>query len=431
MKKYLQRIALGTSICLLLSVAPLSAADSPPYRTPRAGEEYTTLLWGQPVTAPPRNRNKVTALNLGGMWIVDGPKDYELLPFGAFYLWRNKDEGRERLRAVLAGLYNEVRYNRRPEWLGKTEYVLTLDSLTVPTARQEFVEGKRIDAEELEWYRIHLGLGLGWRAPLKPGHQDNAVEAALTYEPGLLLFDKGSDTAASFRVPQDTYEGRLHVRLRADALERNIMELPHVGWAAGADGWYGHRARWRDWGGGPVFGPQDGAEHRDWLAARFHVLAACGLPLADAERHRLLSSLYGGIGKDLDRFSAFRLGGEPSGGETEALSRPTIAGAIFDEFYSRSYLIANLEYRYELLFFTYLHLRGQLAWLDRPRFDSKGQAEWQMDTLSSLGVAITCGAPWKSQLEIGYSYNFGLLREDGNGSRYGGQALTLAWSKEF
>lgn len=425
----LNRLMAGL-LCGLLWLSPLNAvADG--YRTPRAGEAYDTSLWNQPVHAPSRNRNKVTALNLGTMWIVDAPKDYELLPFGALYAWRNRNDGRERLRAVVAGLYNEVRYHRRPEWLGATELVLTLDSLTVPTARQEFVEGRRIDAEELEWHRVHLGLGLGWRAPLSPGHQDNALEAAISYQPGLLLFDRGSETVAAFREPRDTYEGRWHLRLRADALERNIMELPHAGWAAGADGWYGHRARWRDWGGGPTFGTQDGANHRQWLAARFHAMAAFGLPVGEPERHRLLSSVYGGIGKDLDRFSAFRLGGEPSGGEAEALSRPMINGALFDEFSSRSYLIANLEYRYELLFFCYLHLRGQLAWIDRPRFDEKGGVEMHMETLPSLGAAVTCGTPWNSQIEIGYSYNFGLLRENGSGSKYGGHGLILSWSKEF
>lgn len=401
------------------------------YRTPRAGEEHTTRLFGEEVTAPSRNRNSVTALNLGMAWVPDAPEDYELGPFGAFFLWRNRDEGRERFRGVLAGLYNEVRYNRRPSWLGLTELVLTLDSLTIPTARQEFVEGLRIDEEELEWHRFHLGFGFGWRTPLWPGHQDNALEVALTYEPGFLWFSKGSDTVDSFREPRDTYEGRLHLRIRGDALERNIMELPHQGWSAGFDGWYGHRARWKDWGGGPVFGGQDGDDHRDWLAARFHALGAVGLPFGEPERHRLIASLYGGLGKDLDRFSAFRLGGEPAGGEWEALSRPAVAGAIFDEFYSRAYGVANLEYRYELFFFCYLHLRGQFAWLERPRFRDQGRAQWQMDSLPSLGAAVTVGAPWNSQVELGYIYNFGLLREEGGDAEYGGHALIAAWSKEF
>jgi hypothetical protein len=422
----LKRALPGVMVLLLMGL-PARGAE---YRTPRAGEHYTTELFGQPAIAPARDRRSVTALNLGLQWLPHAPRDYEVLPYGAFFLWRNSDDGRQRLRAVLAGLYNEVRYHVAPAWLGRTELVMTLESMTVPMARQEFVEGARIDDEELEWHRIHLGFGFGWRTPLAPGHQDNALEAALTYEPGFLLFCDGSDTVDSFREPRDTYEGRVHLRLRADALQRNIMELPHGGWAAGFDGWYGHRARWSDWGGGPVFGPQAGDEHREWCAARFFALAALPVPLTDGERNRLILSLYGGIGRDLDRFSAFRLGGEPTGGEWEALSRPNVLAAMFDEFYSRGYAVANLEYRRELLFFCYLHLRGQLALIDRPRLKND-ILDWEMDLLPGLGVAVTCGAPWNSQVEVGYSYNAGLLRERGGESEFGGHALTLAWSKEF
>lgn len=423
----LYRVAL-VGVCLPLLLASWGHAAE--YRTPRAGERFTTELFGQSVTAPSRDRCSVTALNLGVQWLDEAPSDYELQPYGAYFLWRNTDNGRQRLRAVLVGVYNEVRYHVTPDWLGKTELVMTFDNMTVPMARQEFIEGVKIEEEELEWHRLHLGLGFGWRTPLAPGHQDNALEVALTYEPGMLWFDDGSDTVDGFRQPRDTYEGRVHIRMRADALERNIMELPHVGWAAGFDGWYGHRARWDDWGAATISGMQSGEEHRTWVAGRFYGLVAMPSPLGDGERNRLLASVYAGMGKDLDRFSAFRLGGEPTGGEWEALSRPMVLGAIFDEFYSRSYAIANLEYRRELLFFCYLHLRGQLAVVDRPRVKN-GSLDWEMDTLPAIGAAVTCGAPWNSQIELGLSYNFGLLREDGGDSDFGASALTLGWSKEF
>ncbi|WP_145926317.1 hypothetical protein [Syntrophotalea acetylenica] len=415
---------------LLVVVMSVSVVLADGYRTPRAGDGFSTVVLGEAVTVPPRDRCNVTALNLGVQWVEDAPSDYEVLPFGALFLWRNKDGGRQRLRAVLAGFYNEVRYHLSPDRLGKTELVVTLDSMTVPMARQEFVEGRRIDQEELEWHRLHFGFGFGWRTPLAPGHQDNALEVALTYEPGFLWFSDGGDTAGDFRQPRDTYEGRVHFRLRADALERNVMELPHAGWAAGVDGFYGHRARWDDWGGGRFSAWQSGADHDTWIAGRFHALAALPLPWTSSERHRLVASVFAGMGEDLDRFSAFRLGGEPGGGEWEALSRPNLLGAMFDEFYSRGYAIANLEYRSELLFFCYLHLRGQLAWIDRPRI-RHGSLDWESDMLPAVNVAVTCGAPWNSQLELGFNHNFGLLREDGITSGYGGSSMSLAWSKEF
>jgi hypothetical protein len=139
------------------------------YRPPRAGEAYVTELFGTSARAPERNRRSVTALNLGVQWLPQAPKDYEVLPFGALYLWRNPENGHSRLRAVLAGLYNELRYDVRPTWLAPTELILTLDNMTVPTARQEFIDGARIDEEELEWHRVHLGIGLGWRTSLGAG----------------------------------------------------------------------------------------------------------------------------------------------------------------------------------------------------------------------------------------------------------------------
>ena len=53
----------------------------------------------------------------------------------------------------------------------------------------------------------------------------------------------------------------------------------------------------------------------------------------DSDKHRLISSLHGGIGKDLDRFSAFRLPGRPTGYEWEAVSLPMIHGVAFNELF--------------------------------------------------------------------------------------------------
>jgi hypothetical protein len=107
-----------------------------------------------------------------------------------------------------------------------------------------------------------------------------------------------------------------------------------------------------------------------------------------------------------------------------------VLGALFDEFYSRGYAIANLEYRRELLFFCFLHLRGQWAVLDRFRFRD-GTVSRQTDSLPALAVALTSGAPWNSQIELGYSYNFGLVRRRGDDAEFGASALSLSWSKEF
>lgn len=104
---------------------------------------------------------------------------------------------------------------------------------------------------------------------------------------------------------------------------RDLMELPHRGFAVGGDVIYGHRARWDAWGGAP-FAMPDFKKERTYLSTTAYALIASGLPAIDSE-HRLITSLYGGIGARLDWFIAFRLPGRPTRFEREALSVPTLA----------------------------------------------------------------------------------------------------------
>ena len=425
--KHCLRRGLFVLVCCGLLSGESSAQT---HRTPRAGEAYTGSLFGRPLKISERDRRKVSAVSLGLQWIPDGPEDREAVPVGALFLWRNRREGGERVRAVLSGLYNEVRYHTSRWPLGGAEAVLAFENVTLPFARSEYVEGRRIASEELEWHSVRLGAGLGHRIPLAPGHQENALEVTLTYEPGVLLFEAGDETGRDFLVPRDAYEGRFHLSLRADALERNLLELPHQGFATGLDGSYGHRSGWRDWGGA-VFGRQRAESGRNWYAWSAYAIAAGAVPFVADERHRLLFSMYGGAGAHLDRFSAFRLGGGSNAGDWEALAHAVLPGAAFEEFFTRRYGIANLEYRSEALFFLYLQLRGSLAWVERPRWTAGGSIAKRTDPMHSLTAAVSSGFLWDSSLEFAYSYNFGLRRQQNGAASSGGSALFLSWTKVF
>ena len=115
---------------------------------------------------------------------------------------------------------------------------------------------------------------------------------------------------------------------------------------------YGRRQRCTEWGQ-VAFEPPDVARQREYLAVAAYAVAAGGVPFVRSERHRLVTELYGAIGKDLDRFSAFRVPGRPTGYEWEALSRPVVPGVAFNELFPTQYGIADLVYRYEALFFVY------------------------------------------------------------------------------
>ncbi len=421
-------VRISLRACLAGSLVFLPSTYAEDYHTPLAGEAFHTELFGQPVDVPPRDRRSVTAINVGLQWIPKGPNQLEVLPFGALFVWRN-DETR-RLRVTFSGIFNEVQYSvGSPRWNG-WEAVFTFSNFTFPSGRSEDIEGQRIRDVEIQWNYVFAGLGVGYRKPLRPGHQDNALEITLTYEPGYLWFQRSKHTAPGFIVPSDTYEGRVHFRLRADALDRNLMELPHRGFSLGGDVLYGRRAHWQPWGG-VVFDTPNVQRGKDYLAASVYAVAAGRVPFVDSDRHRLVASVYGGIGKDLDRFSAFRLPGRPIGYEWEALSHPMLPGVAFTELFPRRYAITDVTYRYEALFVLYPYLRGTYALVERPRFTDGGAVAMRTDALPAVGGGVVSVAPWHSQIELNYSYNFGVFRSSDSGPQRGGHGMFVAWSKEF
>ena len=144
--------------------------------------------------------------------------------------------------------------------------------------------------------------------------------------------------------PPNAYEGRLHARLRADALTRNLLELPHAGWAAGPRRLGGSPRRLAGLGRRTDGLPFAAADARAWTALSGFALAALPLPLGDG-RHRVLGGVYAGTGSNLDRFSAFRLSGGSNAGDYETITRPVLPAAGLDEIVSRGYVIASLELR--------------------------------------------------------------------------------------
>ena len=417
-----------TAVVLVLAW-PLHALRADDHRTPLAGEPVTATLFGFDVSAPERDRRNITYLNAGGAFLGRAPEEKGFSPQGGLYFWR-VSEGTSRLRAIVAGIVNEVRWDHAASTGSPFSLVLALDSLTLPWARSEYRQGVRMAAGEMEAHEARVGVGLAWRRGLTPfvlGACDNMVDVALTVEPGALWFRRGSDTAATALLPSDTFEGRLHFRLRADALERNIVELPHRGWAAGADVTSGWRSRWERWGL-----PEEGLARggKSWLAASAYAWAAFRPFPALSERHRMIASAHVGIGSDLDRFSAFRLGNGSSWGDYETLSKAVLPAAGVDEIFTSRYAVADLEYRLELLYFLYLQLRGTLAWADRPVAAAGGTAT-RTGSFPAVTAGITTGLPWNLSLEAALSYNFGLERTREGRVEKGSTGFLFSLTKEF
>jgi hypothetical protein len=309
------------------------------YETPRAGEGFFTRIFGRQVIVWPEDRLSVTAWDLGAAY-TPGAQDSEWTPIGAVFVWRRPDDDHF-FHGVVSGLFNDLEYAYSPQGWGPFELVATLDNLIYPVAQGEYVDGHPDDARELAWGRVHVGVGLGYRIGVNPGKADNMFATSLTFEPGYLFSDKGSDTADDFVQPVNTFEERIHWRVRWDALERNLLELAHRGFAAGMDTIAGHRESWKDWG---IDGEESAKDGRDYLSWTGYVRAATGVPGLN-EQHRLVFGVHGGAGSNLDRFSAPRVGGGPESDEYGSIAYPVLPGALPNEFFPEHYAIATLEYR--------------------------------------------------------------------------------------
>jgi len=215
--------------------------------------------------------------------------------------------------------------------------------------------------------------------------------------------------------------------LRFDALDRNLMELPHRGYAFGCEAMYGHRAHWSQWGG-VAFPSPDVHKEKEYLLASAYAVAAGGIPFVASERHRLISSLYGGIGKNLDRFSTFRLPGRPTGYEWRPCRFPSCRASRSTSSFQHAMVLRTSPIAMRRCSF---YIRATYGIVERPRFGPDGAIRFQMDSLPALGGGVISGAPWRSQIEFGYSYNFGIFRDPGGHVSLGGHGFFALWSKEI
>lgn len=396
-------------------------------------------MFGRDVTVHARDRRSTSAWDLGAAFWYPEPEGRLGVPIFALYFWRRPDE-EQFFRGTFSVLYNDLVYAHALAPESPFEVVLGFENNTTPTESTERVDGERIEDEQLLWGSVRGAVGLGYPRQIAPGFggltiledvnpqaPDNMLSVSLTAEPKYLYFGGGHNANFRWVEPQDTVELQGHAAMRWDALERNLLDLSHAGYALGADGTYGWRANWEDWGVAASHRAESGRHPR--LLQGYAVVAG-GVPGA-GERHRLIGTAYGGWGANLDRFSAPRLGGGPGGDEFFSLARPRLPGASISEFTPEHYAVAIAEYRYELFFFTYLGARASLGWLDRDRLsfddDSEGPFRREDDVMSSLGARITTGFFFRTRLQLDYNYGFDVIRD---GHR-GGNEVVVHFSGSF
>ena len=412
------------TLCLLLApTAKLSAQQASqdpdrvdlteqPQRTVRAGQAFRAPLFGGIREQAARNRRSVRAWDLG---FATSPKldDRDTLPLATVYLWQHPDDA-TLFRGLLSGVQNELFYARRFGASG-SEWVAALDTFTLPSQNGEWLDGTIDDGDKLNWGYVRPGLGIGWRQMVGP-RQDNMFAADLIAEVGMLYFGRGDDTAAAFETPNSTLELRVHGKLRFDQLDRNLIELPHQGIAAGADGIFGHRTNWDDWGN-PATTQESAQRTRNFTSVTAYAFAIGGLPGIDNEHHRWITAAHVGIADSVDRFSAPRVGGGPEtrGGEYELSARPVLPGAALGEYFPSHYALVYAGYRFEPVFYAFVDAGVTFGQLDRDHLGTNTRTR-STDTVTALSVRLSTGFFGNTRVQLLTAYGFDTIRQGESGA---------------
>ena len=393
------------------------------YHTPLAGQAYATTFLGRTIAIPSRNRENDRAITLGTNFYAPDVGGNTAVPIAALY-WRHESE-KWWLRSIIGVFVNEVDVARN---FGSFQLLGHFDNDTIPFADTEVKDGKEVTCSSVTWGTVAGWLGGGIRIPVTPYQSDNNLRLQLFYHAGYFYDKRTGDTGVNVILPPDTFFQGLRIRARYDGLRRNIMELPHEGWAAGGDFELTFRDTWSDSTFGNLIYSKN--DTRKYLKLSGYLIGARSIPWL-SERHRFVGYLHGGVspvGK-LDRFSAFRAGGGPFPNESDDLYRLPYPGALFNDFPVSDYVVGTLEYRYELLFFMYLHLRATFAWgANRPDYsDSEGlRLKLRSADSEAFSAGLTTGFFYNSQLYLEYAYDNRFLRNGTSGSSF-----TLLWSKSF
>lgn len=412
---------LGTGLLLAALLLPGAAvADDDSYRTPLAGEPFATTLLGEQVSVRGRDRANILSLSLGGALFVPSSAGTDALPIAALY-WR-RETAAARSRLAFSVFYNDwdaaLKLGDGLELLGH------LETFTNPFPQQELLYGRPFKSSSAYWGFVDTWLGLGYRHPVAPYQSDNDLRLQLFCTGGYHYASRSGDTGQDVTLPPSTWVNGVRLRLRYDGIRRNILELPHSGYAAGADLEWARRSRWGDSNYGELTFRKETTQ--EFLKLSGYAMAALPVP-GLSERDRLLLSIYGGYSpnSNLDRFSGFRIGGGPFPYESDDLWRVPYPGAVFNQFVVSDYIVTTAEYRRELLFFLYLHLRGTLTWINRD-FSRGYLFDFSEDRGEALSVGLSSGLPWDSTIYLEYSNDYGMLRSGTKGS-----SVLLLWSKMF
>ena len=355
-------------------------------------------------------------------------------PIFALYLKRKWAE-EQRLRAVVSIFVNDVEYDKGFKGT-PFEFVALFNNNTIPGGQKEVLDNTTQNWTSATWGTVNLLLGPGLRIPVAPNQADNDLRLQLLGKVGYFYAHRNGDTgkindypAVAYRLPSSTWTYGMKFRGRYDGLRRNLLELPHTGVAAGFDIDYTHRDNWDEWYGTPR-NPQKPSNTRNYSQFAGYIIGAAPIPSL-SEKNIMLASIHGG-GTDTnssDRWNSFRVGGGPLPGESDDLCRVDYPGTMFNNILVSNYTMAAIEYRRELIFFMFLHLRGSFIWAQQANYspvDVGNTIAYRRTNGQAFTVGLETGFLWDSSLYLDYSWDSGFVRDGKPGS-----GILLLWNKSF
>jgi hypothetical protein len=376
---------------------------------------------GYAVDVPARDRGQVTALFLGGVVYIPKQGETSGTPLGALYVKRMWEDSRT--RNVISIFVNDLEYDRS---FGNLELVTRFENNTLPVGQREVVNNQEIKSSDTVWGTVIGSLGPGLRYKVAPFQVDNDLRIQLLGRVGYFYARRTGDTGPNLVLPPETMLYGVKLRGRYDGMRRNLLELPHTGLAAGFDLDYTHRDRWRNFGTIPdaIF---TRSATQNYLQFNGYLMGSGGIP-GLSEQNRIFFSLHGGVTprKSADRYNAITIGGGPLPVESDDLCRPDYPGTMFNQVLVSDYALAALEYRRELTFFMYLHLRETLIWANRAAVTDTNRFLFKSSTGAGSTIGLGSGFFWNSELYLGYAWDSGFVRNGKPGS-----GLILAWYKSF
>lgn len=402
------------------AAAPTRNSDE--YHTPLAGEPYQKVFMGQLVDVPAQDRARVTALVLGATYYTPSQGNSSGSPIFDLYIKRVWEESRT--RNVISIFVNDLEYDRTI-WKN-LELVARFENNTVPGGQAEVVNNEIINSSYQQWGTVMASLGPGLRFKVAPFQVDNDVRLQLLARTGYFYTHRTDETGPNTVLPPDTMLYGAKLRGRYDGMRRNILELPHKGIAAGFDLDYTYRDKWADFGESPTMAFTK-SNTQDYTQFCGYVTAVTGIP-GLSEKNRILVSYHGGTTNksSVDRYNAFRISGGPLPGESDDLARVQYPGALFGIIPVSNYSMLAVEYRRELTFFMYLHLRGTYLQADRAGVIGTYQAGSANNYGKNALIGLDTGFFWNSELYLAYSWDSGFIR---NGTP--GSGLILVWYKNL